>query len=67
MDFDLDLDRLSIETMLWDNAPLVPGDVIFLYAETNGRDTVFSFDGGHSLTLSGISDLTALADRIDYV
>jgi hypothetical protein len=60
MDFDLDLNRLSLDSMLWDNAPLVPGDVLFLYAEINGGDTVFSFDGGHSLTLHGVTEWTAI-------
>ncbi|WP_386684956.1 calcium-binding protein [Loktanella sp. R86503] len=67
MDFDPDVDRLSLETMLWGNAPLVPGDVLFLHGQTNGSDTILSFDGGHSLTLHGVTDWTALAAQIDYI
>ena len=67
MDFDRAEDRLTLETMLWNNDVLVSGDVVFLFARTDGIDTVFDFGGGNTLTLTGVGDLTGLGDRIDYI
>lgn len=66
-DFDTAQDSLTLESMLWNNEALIPGDVLFLFGHIEGADTMLDFDGGHSLTLSGITDWTALAAQIDYI
>ncbi len=66
-DFDLRQDHLELDDALW-GGRLLQQDVLFLHGEVSaGSYTILSFDGGHSLTLHGVTDWTALAAQIDYI
>ena len=65
-DFDIGQDRLAFESALWDGR-LIPADMLFLHETLVGTDTVLDFGDGQSLTLDHVTDLTALANRIDFI
>lgn len=60
-------DRLLLDDGLWDNAALTASQVVDRYARTGSAGTVFTFDDGERLTVSGINTLALLVDRIDFV
>lgn len=65
-DFDTVLDRLILDTGLWDG-DLIPMDVLFLHGTQVGGDTILDFGDGQELTLTGIDDWASLAERIAYM
>lgn len=67
-DFTDDVDILEFDSSLWGGGAMTAADLVTTYASLNGAgDVVFNFGGGDKLTLTGFSDLAALADDISIV
>ncbi len=62
-DFNLGLDHIVLDSRLWTGLTSA-SDLLILYATTDGMGTVITFDTGDSLSLTGVTDLVALADDL---
>ena len=62
-DFTPGLDQIILDARLWTGLTSA-ADLLLLYAETDALGTVIAFDAGDRLTLSGVTDLVALADDL---
>ncbi len=64
-DFEDNIDTLQFESDLWGGGAISAATLVSTYASVNtSGHVVFSFGGGDKLTLTGISDLSILADDI---
>ncbi|WP_172330987.1 calcium-binding protein [Mangrovicoccus sp. HB161399] len=64
-DFGTGADELVFDPALW-SGELTADEVVDAFAEVEGSDLVFRFDGGESLTLLGYTDVAAIADDISF-
>lgn len=65
-DFQDDVDTIAVEDARLAGSSATVDDLMEL-GEIVGGDAVFSFGGGHSLTINGVTDLSILADDMILV
>ena len=59
-DFTSGTDTLRLDDALWGGAPLGAAGVISTYGSVSAGALVLDFSGGNSITLQGLSTLSAL-------